>query len=116
MWETPFEESMLELPLGVVIRCQTKKDFEEAGKILTEHGISFARGGGAEDHLDYWDHYKDDTCLYSRPGKDLLYGPTGSTEHESWMHYTECTFYGRDPSPDFSPATDDEIFTLLGGD
>ena len=116
MWETQFEESMLELPNGVVIRCPTQEAFEDAGKILEEHGIVFGIGSSVADHPEFWNTYEDDTCLYSRPGRALLYGPTRSTEETSYCGYTKCTFYGCASEPDFSQATEVEISLLLGGD
>ena len=41
MWETPFEEWMLELRDGVVVLCPTEEAFSEMAKILDKNHIRF---------------------------------------------------------------------------
>ena len=109
-FDVPFEEWMLEEPRGVAIHCPTPELFADMAKILDAHGIEYG-SGRAHDHLHHWNNYKEDTCYYSRPGANLLYGPKSSAYESPWSRYLKCTFYGNER--EFEPAPDiviDELF------
>lgn len=63
MWETPFEEWMLELRYGVVVLCPTEEAFSEMAKILDKNHIRFGTGS-ASDYLRFWNSHREDTCYY----------------------------------------------------
>lgn len=112
MWDTPFDESMLYLPEGVVIHCPEEGLAKELFEIFKEHGTA-QNWRSLEDTK--WYQHEERTAYFVR-GKEMLYGPTRDAEgRESscYSRYTKCTYYGIDV-PDFDAATDDEIRTFLG--
>lgn len=114
MWNTPFDESMLGLPQGVVIRCPEEYLADELFAVIKAAGI----GGNWVDMADTkWRVYKEDTGYFIK-GKRVLFGPRKHAEEQgcSYTRYKKCTFLGN--TPDFEAASDDEFrdFLGIGGD
>lgn len=107
MWGTPFDESMLSLPKGVVINCPEESLSHELFEIFEAHGILW---GDMTDTR--WSSHMDDTCYFVK-GNELLFGPSNDADVRPYRLYTKCTFFG-DTTPDFEAASDDELRDFLG--
>lgn len=110
MWSKPFERSMLEGEVGIVVNCPTKELHEELVQILTECGCRF-RGGQPPSGDGRWDTYKEEFCFYIR-NKSMLYGSKNSAFEGRNVNYIKCTFCGE--MQDFETADDAEILKFLG--
>lgn len=64
MWDTPFDESMLDDPRGVIVLCTCRDDAIELGKILDAHGI---------DDIGHPLEKKYDTCLEDVPDQAVCF-------------------------------------------
>lgn len=111
MWDTPFEESMLGLPQGVVVHCPDESLAEELFEIFKRNG---AGANWISMEETKWDEYREETAYFIR-GKSLLYGPKIHAEERSrsYWKYKKCTFFDA-ATPDFETATDDELIAFLG--
>lgn len=111
MWDTPFEESMLGLPQGVVVHCPDESLVEELFEIFKRNGVGT---NWVNMERTQWDRYREETVYFIR-GENLLYGPKFHAEERSmgYWRYKKCTFFDAD-TPDFEIATDDELIAFLG--
>lgn len=109
MWGTPFDESMLNLPQGVVIHCPEEYLADELFEIFRRNGI-----GKNWPNLSKtkWEGHGKETAYFVKD-KMMLYGPRKHAEQSgySYSSYAKCTFYG---VPDFEAASDDEFRGFLG--
>lgn len=71
MWDTPFDESMLGLKQGVVIRCPEEHLAWELFEIFEQNGIG--ENWKREDWNPNWGSYREETAYFVK-GKKLLYG------------------------------------------
>lgn len=112
MWDTPFDESMLGLKQGVVIRCPEEHLAWELFEIFEQNGIG--ENWKREDWNPDWGSYREETAYFVK-GKKLLYGPKVHAEQHgySYTSYAKCTFFG-DIAPDFEAASDRELLDFLG--
>lgn len=91
MWETPFEESMLNDPVSLAIHCPDEYLAEELFEIFKQNkiGINWDSLGNTR-----WYEYSYDTTYYVC-GKVMLYGPKRHGDDvRPYCDYTKCTFYG----------------------
>nr|WP_290461273.1 hypothetical protein [Acutalibacter muris] len=111
MWDTPFDESMLGLPQGVVVHCPDESLAEELFEIFRRNDIG---KNWIDMKKTQWGEEKEETAYFIR-GKELLYGPKIHAEERSMSYwkYKKCTFFGTD-TPDFETATNDELIAFLG--
>lgn len=111
MWDTPFEESMLDGK--VIIHCPDESLADELIDILEAHGIRWGSGTPLVDDTE-WGNYREETCYWVKD-KGLSYGSRNHAAEyfqRRYRGYTTCTFYGI-KNPDFEVATDDEICSLF---
>lgn len=109
MWDTPFDESMLSLPQGVVIHCPEEYLASELFEIFKQKGV----GENWPNLLSTnWDRYREETAYFVK-GKEMRYGPKEHAEKSSYSYwnYVKCTFCA--PS-DFETASDSEMRGFLG--
>ena len=107
MWDAPFDESMLSLEQGVVIRCPKESLSHELFDILAEYGIRWN-----DITQTRWNSYEADTCYFVR-GSELLFGPSEDADIRPYNSYTRCTFFGNN-TPDFETASDEDLRAFLG--
>lgn len=108
MWDTPFDESMLNLPQGVVIHCPDENLAEELFEIFKQNGVG--ENWRNSEWNPNWRKHKKETAYFVK-GKILRYGPRMHAEQGDYSSYAKCTFYG---APDFETASDDEFISFLG--
>lgn len=111
MWETPFEEGMMNDTAGLAIHCPDEYLAEELFEIFRQNGI-----GVNWSSLDNtkWHEYAGNTT-YFVSGKRMLYGPKRHGNDTSpYCNYTKCTFYGAgaDPLQDVE-VSEDEFLAML---
>lgn len=125
MWSTPFDESMLNDPHGILVLCTCAEDAVELEKILSEHGINDWPGTLEErfnmcieryPHEDVCFNILDkriaeDTADEFRCSAEYCYRSYYETEPE-YASCIKCTFYGIG-IPDFEVASESEIFSFL---
>ena len=115
MWETAFDESMLNTHCKLIIRCQREDLALDLMEILDRSGIMWAAGCRPISYTR-WGGYAENSC-YLVESKTLFYVERRYVEHSSYAkdrRYVRCTFYGEDIS-DFATASDDELLSFLGG-
>lgn len=113
MWDTTFEESMLEESMlsanpGIAIYCEDVDKAKELFDVFKRHGIGKNWNAGMHGDSVY--------CVSKRIG--LQYGSKDAVESiHPYSSFIKCTFYGIN-TPDFDIASDDELRALLviGGD
>lgn len=103
MWDTPFDEGMLNAKPGVAIYCPEDSLAEELFQIFRENGLGKRWNAGISGGRVY--------CVSD---KDLKYGSkNGVEEIYPYSSYIKCTFYGETEST-FEPAGDSELLAFLG--
>lgn len=114
MWDTPFNESMLDDPSrNVIVLVQSEELAQEFVHLMYEHGVRW-RGLNNVNNTS-WREYKERTCYFVE-GNELTYANkeyAAGEEGEDFPNHIKCTFYGVD-TPDFETASDDELVALLG--
>lgn len=110
-WDTPFEESMLDLPQEVVIACPNRDLAKDLFEIFSENDVG--KNWDPTEFADTrWSHYGEETAYFMRNGR-LLYGTRSGAERGGFSNYVKCTFFG-DAGADFEIADDGELRVLLG--
>lgn len=118
MWETPFDESMLNSTsiedCYIIIRCPYKHLADELMDILSRNHIKWAGSKSHSGHND-WERYREDTCYWIN--NQLIY--VNNTAYAEFCYtqelipeYITCTYLGR--NQDFEPADDSEMQSFLG--
>lgn len=114
MWETAFDESMLNTHKNLIIHCPYEELAEDLMKILERNGVTWC--GEEEPTVNTrWDEHGRDTCYWVE-SKELSYSDKQYAEDDPYgedEEHVRCTFYGID-TPDFDVASDDELRVLLG--
>lgn len=111
MWETAFEENMLNASPGIAILCQDEHLAEELFEIFESHGVM--ENWANERPGTRWETNRENT-VYCVRGKTMLFGPKDNVESVvPYSRYKRCTFYGI-AAQDFDVATDDELMAFLG--
>lgn len=109
MWETPFEASMI--GSNIIIHCPDGDLVSEFFEILKSNGVSWL--GGESLNRTYWDECGESTCYRIMSDKTMRRGDVECYQDARYDNYTKCTFCGVD-TPNFDPATDDELIAFLG--
>lgn len=90
MWDTPFDESMLGLKQGVVIRCPEEHLAWELFEIFEQNGIG--ENWKREDWNPNWGSYREETAYFVK-GKKIIIWPKG-TRRATWLQlYELCKMY-----------------------
>lgn len=111
MWETAFEENMLDASPGIAILCPDEHLAEELFEIFETHGVM--ENWVNERPGTRWETNRENT-VYCVKGKTMLFGPKDSVESVApYSRYKRCTFCGI-TAQDFDVATDDELMEFLG--
>jgi len=125
MWDTPFDESMLKDPRGVLVLCNCISDAVELEKILNNNGINDFPGTLEERYDMCIKRYQDEGVCFSildkrisedADGRDSSVGYCYCSYYERdefFGSYIKCTFYGKD-EPTFESASDSEMCCFLG--
>jgi len=128
MWETPFDESMLSDPRGVIVLCNSAEDAADLERILIAHGGTDYPGTlEGRYNMCIHKHPDQDVCfriLDSRIAENTNRWTSVSVgychrsyyekdEDGEFYSYIKCTFYGCADS-DFDVADNDEIRAVLG--
>lgn len=111
MWETSFDESMLD-GQDLIVHCPDESLADELMKILEKHGIRWYGDNGLPTEDSRWDEFSGETCYWVEDGK-ITYGDVDDAQSRRYYGHTKTTFFGV-KTPDFDTATDDEIRSLLG--
>lgn len=110
-YEIPFDESFLDSGLIIDVHCPRQEDVEELFRILKGHGVIWVSGN--ELNHTNWNEYRKDTCYEIENGY-LSYENVGFMLTRSKAQI-KCTFYGSCQSPEFTPASEEEVSDLLFG-
>jgi len=125
MWNTPFDESMLEDPHGILVICTCASDAAELEEILINHGIHDWPGTLEERYNICIERYPDEPVCFNILDKriaedaDIFRCSVGYCYCSYYERTPEfdacikCTFYGSDSS-DFDVASGDELRSFLG--
>lgn len=114
MWDTPFDESMLD-QRHVIIRCMTADDATHLFHILSSHGIGWNYSPHAVDPSDtrFSERSGKGTC-YHVTNTGLMFGSCLTAETERiWKNYIKCTFGAPCILSDLNIPEDTEI-SLIG--
>lgn len=115
MWETAFDESMLNTHENLIIHCPYEELAEDLMKILERNGVTWCDEEKPTVDTE-WDECERNTCYWVE-SKKLSYGDKRYAEDDHYgeesKEHIRCTFYGVD-TPDFDVASDDELWILLG--
>ena len=112
MWDTPFDESMLQR--NTIIYCPNESLFDELMETLERNGITWY-GDEPPTSDSRWDEHREETCYWVE-GRYLSYGNRDWAEEdpdEEYQNHIKCTYTG-DNTPDFETATDAELMSFLG--
>lgn len=116
MWDTPFDESMLNHSSCVVVRCPDESLAFELMGILEEHRVKWAGGERPTAYTKYYE-YGERTVYWIEDGV-LAYSSMQFAEinNERPEDSILCTFYGsqRELNEEFDPVTDEVLFDFLG--
>lgn len=111
MWETPFDESMLDKSL--IIHCPDESLATELMELLEKNGVLWVDGqeptGGSK-----WHRNREATCYWVEPrGMSYENMDWAETHQDEYANHIKCTFYGKDEQI-FEPANDSEMQGFLG--
>lgn len=110
MWETPFDESMLD-GQDLIIHCPDESLADELMEILERHGVRWYGDSGLPTDDSKWDEFFGETCYWVEDGR-MTYGTVKDATSRTYSRHTKSTFFGVE-TPDFDTATEDEIFFFL---
>lgn len=97
MWNTPFDESMLDRG-NIIVRCMTEEDAIELFKIFESRGMTWCSGRPANTDRIHFMKYGATTCYYVSGSGCVSYGSQEYADGEE--RYTKCTFGGVVTLPD----------------
>lgn len=116
MWETAFEESMLNTCKNLIIHCPNEELVGSLMEIFERNGIEWCGGGLPTRVPTNWAENKSDTCYWVE-SNELSYSEKQYADEDpdgEYVGHVKCTFYGTEEAPDFDVASDDELRSLLG--
>ena len=111
MWETAFDESMLD-GQDLIIHCPKEFLVDELMETLERHGIRWYGDNGLPTEDTRWDEFFGETCYWVEEGK-ITYGTLNAANGSKYSNHVKCTFLGVE-TPDFETATEEELRSLLG--
>lgn len=111
MWETSFDESMLD-GHDIIIHCPDKSLVDELMETLERYGVRWYGDNELPTLDSRWDEFSGETCYWVEDGK-MTYGDVGDAKDGRYSRHIKSTFLGT-KTPDFDIATDDEFRLLLG--
>lgn len=115
MWDTTFDESMLNTCKNLIVHCPSEELVESLMEIFERNGVRWCGGESPTMTHTNWDENGIDTCYWVE-SKKLSYSERQYADEDpdgEYGEYVRCTFYGVE-TPDFETATDSELRSLLG--
>lgn len=114
MWETAFEESMLNTHKDLIIHCPSKDLSEDLMEVLERNGVVWCTDE-APTMDTKWNANAEYTCYWVE-SKKLYYSDKQYADEDpdgEYAGHIRCTFHGME-SPGFCTASDAELRSLLG--
>lgn len=111
MWETSFDESMLD-GRDLIIHCPDEHLTDELMEVLARNGVRWYGDNELPTYDSRWDEFFGETCYWVEDRK-MTYGTVRDAESSSYSRHAKCTFLGAE-TPDFDAASNEEICSLLG--